>query len=265
MHKNELEKLDYRKNLIADKNNPILIQKAWRDFYSGGSSYGNSLVGKAYLGVEHGEDALTWNVFRSLQLHGPKGLRVIEKTFGLDTIEGLLFWGCDVESGSNSQQWLNATIRYIDGGIKGPVTEPDMVIITKSQVVFVECKLKRHDLTSPWKASSDGSKHRYRRYIDTFGYTSLDDLGSWKNVYQLIRNYVYACELAAELDKSPQVIPLIREEDIPFWEPFYIELQSREPSIFNQIYSWQDFMPHLSNDRFKVTKQKLENTLAASF
>ncbi len=264
MDNNELEKLDFRKNLIADENNPILIQKAWRDFYHGGDSYRNSQVGKAYLGVEYGEDALTWNVFRSLQLQGSKGLRVIEKTFGLDTIENLLFWGCDVESGSNAQQWLNATIRYIDGGIKGTVTEPDMVIITKAKVVFVECKLKRQGLDSPWKTRSNGSNLRYRRYIDKFGYTSLDDLDSWQNVYQLIRNYVYACELAAKLDKTPQVIPLIRQEDIPFWKPFYTELQGRESGIFNQIHSWQDFLPHLSNDSFKVTKQKLENTLAAS-
>ena len=49
--------LDFRTNLIVDVNNPVLILKAWRD---------HDTQGRAYLGAPHGEDALTWNVFRSL-------------------------------------------------------------------------------------------------------------------------------------------------------------------------------------------------------
>ena len=53
-----LKKYDYRKNIIVDENNPILIWKSWRD---------HSTDGQAYLSRPYSKDALTWNVFRSLQ------------------------------------------------------------------------------------------------------------------------------------------------------------------------------------------------------
>jgi hypothetical protein len=57
----DLEKYDYRKNIIVDKDNPILIWKSWGD---------HNTDGQAYLSRPYGEDALTWNVFRSLQKFG---------------------------------------------------------------------------------------------------------------------------------------------------------------------------------------------------
>ena len=67
-------------------------------------------------------------------------------------IEKLLFWGCDVESHGEEQQLLNILIRTTDGELQGTMTEPDMVVITASEVVLVECKLNLSGKQSPWKA-----------------------------------------------------------------------------------------------------------------
>lgn len=64
---NDLMEYDFRNNLIIDKNNPILIQKAWRDRFSAESHWNAGYGGEAYLSRKNSEDALTWNIFRSLQ------------------------------------------------------------------------------------------------------------------------------------------------------------------------------------------------------
>jgi len=148
-----LKHFDYRTNLIVDVDNPILIQKAWRDRFSGPSYWKEGKDGgKAYLGVQHGEDALTWNVFRGLQKEGPKGHKIISHVLGLSQIEKILFWGCDVESNGEEQQLLSILIRTTDGELKGTMTEPDLVIITTEEVTFVECKLNLNGCQSPWQA-----------------------------------------------------------------------------------------------------------------
>ena len=73
----ELKKYDYRENLVVDRDNSILIQKAWRDRFSNESHWNAGYGGQAYLSRPNSEDALTWNVFRSLQVAGEDGLRVI--------------------------------------------------------------------------------------------------------------------------------------------------------------------------------------------
>lgn len=63
---------DFRRNLIVDKDSAVLIRKAWRDY---------DRRGWAHLAIPHGEDALTWNMFRSLDLRGPR--EVFLRFFGL--------------------------------------------------------------------------------------------------------------------------------------------------------------------------------------
>ncbi len=153
-----LAQYDFRRNLVADSHNPILIQKAWRDHFAGESFWQPGKDGgKAYLGVANGEDAMTWNVFRSLQIEGQKGLQVVSEVLGLSAVESVLFWGCDVEKHSETQQLLSILIRTIDGQLRGTMTEPDLVLVTKKEVVFVECKLNLNGSQSPWKAQTNKS------------------------------------------------------------------------------------------------------------
>ncbi len=98
----QLARLDYRRNLKTDRDNPVLVQKAWRDRFSGAS-------------------------------HWRKGQ---------DGAETLLFWGCATEpSGYDAQQKLSSLIRLVDGRLGGTMTECDLVFITDTAVAVIEVKL----------------------------------------------------------------------------------------------------------------------------
>lgn len=57
---------DYRERIIVDPDSPILAFKANRDQYTNLPQQ-REYAGLPYLGSQASEDALTWNVFRSLQ------------------------------------------------------------------------------------------------------------------------------------------------------------------------------------------------------
>ncbi len=239
MNKRELNRLDYRQNLIVDPDNPILVQKAWRDRFSSRSHWNAGYGGEAYLSRKNSEDALTWNVFRSLQKISPKGFKVIEDVFGLSTVTHLLFWSCDVETSSDIQQILSCLIREIDGRHGGTMTEPDLVIITEGEVAFVECKLNRNGNQSPWKAQGPGATKRLNTYINECGFPELITIKNWEDVYQLVRQYVYSKSLCKMLGKRPLVFPLIHESHLDFWADFYNSLREFDSGIFCPFITWQ--------------------------
>jgi hypothetical protein len=241
----DLKKYDFRKNLIVDKDNPILIQKAWRDRFSSEAHWRAGYGGQAYLSKPNSEDALTWNVFRSLQLSGEKGLEVASDIFNISKVDKMLFWGCDVEHHGEEQQLLNILIRIVDGKHRGTMTEPDLVIITEKEVVFVECKLNQKGNTSPWRAQGQGAEKRLKTYTEIF--PEIKSISDWMEVYQLIRQYVFAKLLSYYLKKKPIVIPLINEKHKEIILPYYLKVkQSHLNNVFRDFVTWQDILRVLS-------------------
>ena len=243
----ELKKYDYRENLIIDRDNPFLIQKAWRDRFSGKSHWNAGYGGQAYLSKPNSEDALTWNVFRSLQVQGEDGLRVISDIFETSKVERILFWGCDIEHHDDEQQLLNILIRTIDGKYRGTMTEPDLVLITEEEAVFMECKLNQNGKTSPWRAQGEGAKKRMKTYRGDF--PELNDIADWEDVYQLIRQYVYAKSLSENLKKKPVIIPLINENHKEILLQYYLKIKEsaiNKKDIFRDFTIWQDVSKKIS-------------------
>lgn len=248
MIRNNLEKYDYRENLIVDKDNPILIQKAWRDRFSSESHWEAGYGGKAYLSRPNSEDALTWNVFRTLQLAGKNGLEVVSNAFGISKVYRMLFWGCDVENHGEEQQLLNILVRTIDGKHPGTMTEPDLVILTEGEVAFVECKLNQSGKTSPWKARGEGAEKRFKTYAQRF--PGLKSVAEWKTVYQLIRQYVFAKSLGDYLGKEPLVIPLVNHKHTGVLSPYYSRLRDdliNSKNTFRNFATWQAVMQIISS------------------
>lgn len=197
--------LDYRKNLIVDANNPILAFKAMRDRYTGER---NPLAGRPYLANPCSEDALTWNVFRWLQVHGH--VDVIGHCLGMESPETILFWGLDCQSPGKHQFALGELIRKVDGVRRGQVTEPDLVLIGPTTVHFVECKLGRagEPLYLPWRGK--GAK-RLGDYLDQLNSAGIELFrpelqAEAERYYQLIRNVFYAVMLARALDRHTAAV-----------------------------------------------------------
>jgi len=197
---------DYRQNLIVDANNPILAFKALRDRYTGESQ---PFAGRPYLAAPWGEDALTWNVFRWLQVHHHED--VIGRCLEMETPQTVLFWGVDCHLPGEHQFVLGELIRGVDGVRRGQVTEPDLVLIGPKTVHFVECKLGRagEALYEPWSSKQAKRFGDYVSHLASAG-TELfmPALGQVeaKRFYQLIRNAFYAVMLARSLDRQFAVV-----------------------------------------------------------
>ncbi len=265
----ELKKYDFRNNLIIDSDNPILIQKACRDRFSSKSHWNAGYGGEAYLSRENSEDALTWNVFRSLQAAGEYGLKVISDSFNITKVEKILFWGCDVENNGDEQQLLNILIRTIDGKHIGTMTEPDLVLITETEVIFVECKLNQNGNVSPWRAQGDGAKKRMKTYIEE-GFTELNDINDWELVYQLIRQYVYAKSLSEKLNKKPAVISFINNKHKEVLSKYYLKIKEsaiNDTGIFKDFVTWQDIRKKISESNLpdkNIIVKKIHDALLMS-
>src|SRR5208283_5682738 len=80
---------DFRSRIIIDANHPILAFKANRDRYTNLPNQ-KRYAGLPYLGSSESEDALTWNVFRSLQESGD--LNLVAGLLAIGDPRGLLLW-----------------------------------------------------------------------------------------------------------------------------------------------------------------------------
>lgn len=205
--------LDYRQNLIVDADNPVLAFKALRDRYT---RQGHPFAGRPYLAAPWGEDALTWNIFRWLQVHHHND--VIGHCLEMETPETLLFWGVDCQLPGEHQFALGEIIRSVDGVRRGQVTEPDLILIGSETVHFVECKLgrSREALYEPW--SGKGA----RRFDDYVARLASDGIELFKSTptkaeaerfYQLIRNAFYAVMLARRLERRSAVVTALVNAD----------------------------------------------------
>lgn len=251
--------LDFRSNLIVDADNPILVMKAWRDFRSPG--------GDAYLGVPHGEDALTWNVFRSLQIS--KRLEPVSEFFEIgDPIRDVLFWGCDAEGESESQQALNSLLRNLDGRRQGTMTEMDLVLITTDEVCSVEIKLRCGRF--PWQAQGEGWKKRLKDYRELLPWEiealpeTPREMENRKKFYQLTRNAVYSSLLARALGKKTSFVTSLVDRGVydryPEIHDTYAQFQAW--CTFCDVLDirfWQDFREY---DLPSTVVQKLDDTIS---
>lgn len=199
---------DFRSRIIVDPDSPILASKANRDRYT--MSTQPAYAGLPHLASRNSEDALTWNVFRSLQ----KALKlgIICEELGIGEPRGLLLWTLASEAGDRSselQYTVGALIRQFDGILGGPITEPDVVIWGTKGVAAIECKLSEpHKPPSHlWEGSLDSVKKRLRTYLDVEPGLLREDVNDEQitEIYQLVRMAFYATQLA----KSFSCVPVV--------------------------------------------------------
>ncbi len=137
---NGLVYVDYRDNIIVDKDNPILAFKANRDRFTNSSSQ-KAYAGLPQIGSIRSEDAITWNYFRSLQKKN--NYKSFSELIGynIENPEILLWTLSFTESADEFQYICGQKIRTVDGIYKGQITEADVIIKTKIHLFIIECKL----------------------------------------------------------------------------------------------------------------------------
>ena len=74
------------------------------------------------------------------------------------------------------------------------------------------------------------------------GFAELQEFTNWKDVYQLIRQYVYATRMADALARQPVVVPVINGEHLELLKPFYSIVQDSGLNcgrVFRDLVTWQ--------------------------
>jgi len=119
----------FKDNLIVDPDDPIIARQAriWR--------YGRGIVkGLSYLGSENSEDAMTWNVFKTLEKSNPEcWFSEIFPQIILDKDEQFIdpmlkFW----------DKFFPPLLRSFPEGS----TQIDLTIETSNKLIFIEAKYK---------------------------------------------------------------------------------------------------------------------------
>ena len=100
---------------------------------------GNKKYDKERIGYEKSEDALTWNVFVTLQKAG--GLKAIASLISDKSCEEepeLILWGYNLKDGSPIKE-LESFRKKFESQIGVP-TEPDIILKTAKEVFLIEAK-----------------------------------------------------------------------------------------------------------------------------
>ena len=200
---------DYRNNIIVDKKNTILRWKAEKDKYASSlfppEVQERFLHGIARIGSLHSEDALTWNVFRSL--YQANKLHLITD-FLSPNMEAstLYFWGghslekSSAEIDSTVQGALNEIEPWGEDG-RRQQTETDVMLRGRVDLVMVECKLGLPGKpVKAWIRSRSGMRDDYRKFIEKSSQRLFNDSFDFKSdgnrFCQLFRNYLLGAALS---------------------------------------------------------------------
>jgi len=213
---------DFRKRILVDANSPILAFKANRDRYRQ-----KKYAGMAYFGSVNSEDALTWNVFRSLQK--AHCLEVVKDWLEIDIGRptAMLIWCLALEltdDDAKLQFQLGDLLRNTDGIIPGQIGEPDVVIQGTDGIAIIECKLGERNkaLTHLWEG---GSVERIKRRLTRYEQEAPEPLKSIlksiiesnkietdiKPIYQLVRMAYYVISLGQAYGLQPALVSVGNE------------------------------------------------------
>lgn len=242
---------DFRARIIVDADSPILAFKASRDRYTRRHP---KYAGLPYLGSSTSEDALTWNVFRSLQK--ARKLDTVCDSWSIGRLQGLLLWTVAPEPDEGSailQYECGALIRRYDGPFGGQTTEPDIVVLGTEGVAVVECKLSEPDKPPShlWEGSVDSVAKRRPTYLEAEPTLVPNEVGDADvaPIYQLLRMAFYALQLGKAFSRTPAVVAIGNERNwnetvrdwkrsaADLWEFFLATVSV--PGLRREQTSWQ--------------------------
>lgn len=245
---------DYRDNIIVEKDNPVLAYKANQDHFFDAKNQ-KKYAGRPKIGSIYSEDAIIWNVFRTLEINN--SIQNLEILIGELKEPKTLLWTLSFSKASTELQFIvGDTIRSIDGKFRGQITEPDVIIATSDSIYIIECKLGRRD-TYPehlWEAikGSEGPEKRYKDYFvsNKNPFNKDISLGLYKGKgYQLYRMAFYSYQIGKKLGLSPKLISITnknwwhkktrtRKQIKDIWEEFTKDIDKNKLEIKNIF--WQD-------------------------
>lgn len=269
MKKNNSGKVarDYRERILVDRDNPILAVKANRDRFTVAP-----YSGLPQIGSENSEDALTWNVFRTLEIN--QLLPLLAPILGELVEPKVLYWTLAASPGTGELQFIvGDTIRQIDGAHDRQMTEPDIVVATSTRLLLVECKLSPPGRRPShlWEGRGDGPRIRRNDYLVTNANPFLKNPPTElyeRTAYQLCRMAFYAYQIGNKLGLRPELVSLANrswwdegtEDKLSartIWERFTREIDQQKLKLHEPVF-WQDIREHMQAANHTVLYRLVE-------
>jgi hypothetical protein len=180
---------DWRDNVVVDPDAPPLVWKAGQGVFG---TY-TSVPGRPYLASENSEDALSWNLFRTLER--TSHLDVVARALELEDEFQVLYWYRSWDSAELLPE-ITAALGRVEPR-RGYHTETDVILKGQRYLVMVECKLGRPE--AHVRAWERGSRSRIPPGYEDPLRALLADVQNWEatmcRFYQLLRHLVLANEL----------------------------------------------------------------------
>lgn len=168
---------------------------------------------------DNSEDAVTWNVFRSLER--ANGLKRFAESF-LGTMAGeqprLVYWSYCPETNGPWSPLIRTATGF--GESVGRHTEPDLAFLFKDLLVLVEVKLASGNATTPSdpanpKSYMTGQGHWFRRVFHEPA--DFQSVAVAARLYELMRLWLIGTRIAHETGRRFLLVNLVRsaahEED----------------------------------------------------
>ena len=179
---------DWRDNIVVDADAPPLLWKANHNIFGANTS----VPGRPYLASENSEDALSWNLFRTLER--TNHLDVVARALGLEDELQVLYWYRFWNAAEPLPDIKAALDRVEPWG--GYHTETDVILKGQHYLVMVECKLGKPGAhVRAWEKVKGGIPPIYEEPLRAL----LADMRDWETTmrrfYQLLRHLILASEL----------------------------------------------------------------------
>lgn len=205
---------DWRDNIVVDADAPPPVWKAGHDIFGSNTSVRD----RPYLASENSEDALTWNLFRTLERIGL--LHVVSRALGLEDEFRVLYWYRFWDAAEPLPE-IKAALDRVEpwGRIGGRYqTETDVILKGQRYLVMVECKLGKPGAhVRAWqRQSSNRIPPTYKEPLRAL----LADMQDWeatmRRFYQLLRHLILADELCRSggWPLEPHLLAIVNELNV---------------------------------------------------
>lgn len=203
--------VDYRDRILVDPDNPIVALRAHRDRYSDQSIKRHPEYAEAsHLGSSESNDAIIWNVFRSLQKAAR--LAIITDELEIGEPRGLVLWGLAPEANGESaelQYIVNDSRRKLEACFAEELAEPEVTLLGTTGIAVGIGSDAPHlaaGRIESWEGNLEQVAH-LRAHLENYpGFLKPEVADSELTpVYRLVKMALFAKELSTRLGVAPVV------------------------------------------------------------
>lgn len=195
------------------------------------------------MGRERSEDALTFNVFRTLERAGQ--LNAVMSAIAGRAVVGSVPWYWSLNSATGTTDSRLAAARDAFHEVTDRGTEPDMLIDTEDTLILVEAKLGSKNETTPTHARSlKAYSAAQGGWYDRVFTSDAETVASKEKLYQLMRLWLLGTWMAEQAGKKFVLVSLCTAGgDSQIETRFGAHILTTDAHLFVR-YTWERIREH---------------------